>query len=247
VRAALALVISGLAPILGKEETGSALVELVIALLRDEVAEVRLNVISRIEELNRVAGVDGLVTTLLPAIFELAKDRQWRVRLEVIQFVPLLAAELGPNFFDEKLNSLCMSWLTDNVFAIREAAIANVRKLTETFGVDWAQANIIPSILNLHSHPNYLHRMTTLFSISAISAVAGQTVIANSLLPLVLRMAQDKVANIRFNVAKTLQALIPHIDAATVQSRVKPCLQKLTEDSDRDVKFYATQALALCV
>eukprot|EP00727_Mastigamoeba_balamuthi_P007605 m51a1_g3465 putative protein phosphatase 2a scaffold subunit (590) ;mRNA; f:735591-737992 len=247
VRAALASVIGGLAPIIGKEETTTVLVELIVKLLKDEVAEVRLNVISKIKKVNEVAGIEGLVSSLLPAIFELAKDRQWRIRLEIIQFIPLLAAELGPAFFDDKLSGLCMSWLTDNVFAIREAAIVNVRKMAETFGIEWTQANIIPSILSLHSHPNYLHRMTTLFAISALSAVVGPRLISDSLLPLVLRMAQDKVANIRFNVAKTLQALIPQLDAATVQQRVKPCLQKLAEDPDRDVKFYAGQSLALCV
>ena len=35
--------------------------------------------------------------------------------------MPLLAGQLGVDFFDEKLNSLCMTWLIDHVFAIRWA------------------------------------------------------------------------------------------------------------------------------
>jgi len=35
-----------------------------------------------------------LAQHLMPAIVELAEDRQWRVRLAIIEFIPLLAAEL---------------------------------------------------------------------------------------------------------------------------------------------------------
>lgn len=69
-------------------------------------------------------------------------------------------------FFDEKLGFLCMTWLGDCVFSIREAATNNLKKLTEVFGVEWAQNNIIPKVLALYTHPNYLYRMTTLFAIS---------------------------------------------------------------------------------
>ena len=59
-----------------------------------------------------------------------------------------------------------MSWLGDTVFSIREAATANLRKLTEVFGVDWANEAIIPKVMAMGQHPNYLYRMTTCFAIS---------------------------------------------------------------------------------
>jgi len=51
---------------------------------------------------------------LLPAIVELAEDSKWRVRFAIIEYMPLLAGQLGVEFFDEKLNSLCMTWLVDH-------------------------------------------------------------------------------------------------------------------------------------
>ena len=69
-------------------------------------------------------------------------------------------------FFDEKLGNLCMSWLGDCVFSIREAATINLRKLTEVFGVEWAKTTIIPKVLNMAQHANYLYRMTTIFAIT---------------------------------------------------------------------------------
>lgn len=182
----------------------------------------------------------------MPAIVELAEDRQWRVRLAIIDYIPLLAAELGVDFFNDKLGNLCMTWLGDSVYSIREAATTNLKRLTEVFGVEWAQNNIIPKVLALSSHNNYLYRMTVLFAISVLSKVVGPDVVNDTMLPLLVKMAQDPVPNIRFNVCKTLQALIPSLDSTVVQARVKPVLSKLLEDKDQDVRYFGQQAWLMC-
>jgi serine/threonine-protein phosphatase 2A regulatory subunit A len=114
-----------------------------------------------------VIGIELLSQSLLPAIIQLAEDKNWRVRLAIIQYIPLLASQLGVGFFDEKLSNLCMSWLGDTVFSIREAATFNLKKLTEVFGVAWAKEAIIPKVMAMGQHPNYLYRMTTCFAITA--------------------------------------------------------------------------------
>ena len=52
VRAALANQISGLAPLLGKDATIEHLLPLFLHLLKDEFPEVRLNIISKLEQVN---------------------------------------------------------------------------------------------------------------------------------------------------------------------------------------------------
>ncbi len=64
----------------------------------------------------QVIGIDLLSQSLLPAIVELAEDRHWRVRLAIIEYIPLLASQLGVDFFDDKLGALCMQWLGDQVW-----------------------------------------------------------------------------------------------------------------------------------
>ena len=135
-------------------------------MLKDDFPDVRLNIISKLELVNKVIGIELLSQSLLPAIVQLAEDKQWRVRLAIIEYVPLLASQLGVKFFDEKLATLCMSWLGDTVFSIREASVKNLKKLTEVFGVDWASGTIVPKVLAMGAHPNYLYRMTTCFAIS---------------------------------------------------------------------------------
>ena len=80
---------------------------------------------------------------------------------------------MGVEFFDDKLNSLCMTWLIDHVYAIREAATNNLKKLVEKFGTDWAQQTIIPKVIQMARDQNYLHRMTCLFCINVLAEACG--------------------------------------------------------------------------
>ena len=54
----------------------------------------RLNIISTLDVVNKVIGIGQLTETLLPAILELAEDKKWRVRLAIIEYMPLLAEQL---------------------------------------------------------------------------------------------------------------------------------------------------------
>jgi len=244
VRAALAANIMGLAPVLGKQGTIEQLLPMFLQLLKDEVPEVRLNIISKLDCVNDVIGTDLLSQSLLPAIVELAEDRQWRVRLAIIKYIPLLAQQLGKEFFNEQLNKLCMTWLVDCVFSIREAATENLQQLTETFGVDWAKEVIFPKVLSMCDHPNYLYRMTTLFSINVLAPVLGADVIISTVLPVTRKLVSDPVPNVRFNVAKTYEILLKELkERKDVHSQIATVLKELDKDSDRDVKYFAHRAL----
>ena len=58
-------------------------------------SQVRLNIISTLHAASAVIGVVQLSHSLLPAITELAQDRQWRVRMAIIDSIPRLASQLG--------------------------------------------------------------------------------------------------------------------------------------------------------
>ena len=50
-------------------------------------------------QVNQVIGIELLAQSLLPAIEELAEDKHWRVRLAILEHIPLLANQLGAEFF----------------------------------------------------------------------------------------------------------------------------------------------------
>lgn len=172
---------------LNENSTIEYLLPLFLQLLKDDFPEVRLNIISKLVNVNpgmdlyavsflfyliqfffflAVIGMDRLSQSLLPAIVDLAQDKQWRVRLAIIEYIPLLASELGMEFFNEKLFDLCMTWLGDAVFSIRDAATTNLKQLVDIFGSDWAKQTVLPRVTKMAENENYLYRMTMLFALT---------------------------------------------------------------------------------
>jgi serine/threonine-protein phosphatase 2A regulatory subunit A len=186
------------------------------------------------------------------------------------------------DFFNEQLANLCLSWLNDSVFSIREAASVNLKKLVEVFGVDWARTEIIPKIMLMISQPSFNYRLTTTLAITvstlhamirvsffdfffflrrrglfshavcshlqAISQAVTSEVISEDLVPpLVNELCSDTIPNVRFNACKAVEILVPLLLAGgarrCVDDLIIPTLKRMEVDSDKDVRFYASQAL----
>ncbi|KTF80240.1 hypothetical protein cypCar_00019264 [Cyprinus carpio] len=194
-----------------------------------------------------ILGKDNTVEHLLPLFLVQLKDEVTHLELGPVSLFLLWSKILliGVEFFDEKLNSLCMAWLIDHVLifmlayeltlvslpcstvcAIREAATCNLMKLVEKFGADWTQNTIVAKVLGMASDSNYLHRMTSLFCINALSEVCGQEITTKHMLPVVLKLSTDQVAS-------------------ALQAEVKPVLEKLATDQDMDVKYFALEAISV--
>uniref|UniRef100_A0A672R3R7 Serine/threonine-protein phosphatase 2A 65 kDa regulatory subunit A alpha isoform-like n=1 Tax=Sinocyclocheilus grahami TaxID=75366 RepID=A0A672R3R7_SINGR len=232
VKSALASVIMGLSTILGKDNTVEHLLPLFLAQLKDECPEVRLNIISNLDCVNEVIGIRQLSQSLLPAIVELAEDAKWRVRLAIIEYMPLLAGQLGVEFFDEKLNSLCMAWLVDHGRLL-------IRNVHNNYNCTCVQSAHDNNIVHIH------YRDISHYRIPALSEVCGQEITTKHMLPVVFKMSNDQVANVRFNVAKSLQKIGPVLDSNCLQTEVKPVLEKLASDQDMDVKYFAQEAISV--
>jgi serine/threonine-protein phosphatase 2A regulatory subunit A len=251
VRAALSSVVLGLAPVLGAAATIESLLPLFLRLLKDPSAQVRLNVIAHLEAVNSVLGLATLAQSLLPAIQELSADRSWRVRQAIIDFMPQLARQLGPAVFEAQpeLADLCLSWLADPVFAVREAAAGNLRRLAEVFGAAWADAVLVPRLLALRpedSRTAFQQRMTALAAMVTLGEAVGAPVLTARLLPAIALLARDAVPNVRFSVARSLQRLVAstlRAEPHAVRDVVRPCLEALAGDADADVRFFAQRAL----
>jgi len=67
--------------------------------------------------------------------------------------------------------------------------------------------------------------------------------LAHNLVPIVIELSSDRIPNIRLNVAKTLQTIIPLVDSSVVESKIKPALSKLLDDKDKDVKYFSSAAI----
>jgi serine/threonine-protein phosphatase 2A regulatory subunit A len=68
-----------------------------------------------------------------------------------------------------------------------------------------------------------------------------EVITEQQILATALRLCNDEIPNIRFNVAKALEVLASRLQVypggqAVVESEIIPALQKLQEDSDADVR-----------
>jgi serine/threonine-protein phosphatase 2A regulatory subunit A len=122
------------------------LLPLFLTLLKDEASEVRLNVISKLDGVNQVIGIPTLSQSLLPALTDLATDKQWRVRMAVLENLPLLGSQLEKSFFNERVLSLGLASLSDSVYQVREKACVNIQKLVSVFGQPWCFDYVIPKL-----------------------------------------------------------------------------------------------------
>ena len=101
-------------------------------------------------------------------------------------------------------------------------------------------------VLALVNNPHYLYRMTILVAIGNLAPVVSHDVLCSLMLPVVVASSEDKVPNIKFNVAKMLKQLIPLVDNSVWNEVIKPCLLSLSEDEDVDVRYFANQAMNSC-
>ncbi|KAF2579179.1 hypothetical protein F2Q68_00000580 [Brassica cretica] len=98
-------------------------------------------------------------------------------------------------------------------------------------------------VLDIVPNPHYLHRMMVLRAISLMAPVMGSEITCSKFLPVVVEASKDRVANVKFNVAKLLQSLIPIVDQSVVEKTIRQCLVDLSENPDVDVRYFANQAI----
>lgn len=94
VRVSFAEALVDLCPILGKDFTSSTLLPIILKFVKDDDADVRLNVIGKIDILIPVIGHDQVATIFSPIIIDLSKDPKWRVRLSIVEKLTFLAQQM---------------------------------------------------------------------------------------------------------------------------------------------------------
>ena len=243
VRSALAESLTKASPVFGTALTADTLVQYILKSIRDTSTAVRLRVIANLDHISGLLKLEELTPCLLPAVMELATDRQWRVRMSVLEYSSTLAKALGTDTFTEDLLPVTMRWLCDPVFKVREAASVNLGVLVKAMGPAYAKDHIVPPIGELAKNANYLYRMTALMAIDHIAAELEPSLVTELLLPMVKQMVTDSVANVRFNLAKTLQSLNPRVTRKG-SDEITNSLQLLSKDADIDVRFFAKEALS---
>ncbi|KAK1934208.1 Protein phosphatase 2A scaffold subunit [Phytophthora citrophthora] len=242
VRTAVSIACMELAPKLGEATSKSTLAPLLLLFLRDEVVDVRLNILKRMELLAQ--WMASFESVLLPAIADLARDLQWRVREAVILSIPALAGSLGGQYFQEHLLEIYVSAFTDMVGEVRLSATKILPQLLESLGSDYVLQNVMPRLNQIFDKSViYQERVNVLHALKQMAVEKVSSDLLTLMMTLAIRGAHDKIPNVRFVASMTLEQLCKFADASMVAAQVRPCLTEMVNDSDMDVKYYSSIAL----
>ena len=248
VRLSMGTCASTLAPAIGAELCVERLLPVLLLLLRDANPDVRLAVLASLAPLREVIGVELLGESLLPAVLELAGDAKWRVRLAVVEALPDLARQLqgegkgAAGRFGEELGGIAFSAMDDRVYSVREAAVRLVKELCDVYGPDWANGKALPRIGAMAGSEHHAARLTAVLAMQSLCDEEPQ--VRESVAPMLLDLAEDRIPNVRLAVARALCELLRQEGAWPALEDLAGKLGGMQEDADADVAFFARRAKA---
>ncbi|KAK4876220.1 hypothetical protein RN001_012642 [Aquatica leii] len=177
VKEALSGVITSLSPLFGLENTKLLLLPLITASLLNESSKIRENIISNLNNIISVIGIEEIADTVLKIITDLVNSSAsiWRTRRNLIVTVNYIAKHSGRQYFDVHLRPLYQKLLSDGVYAVRKTAPLILPILIKQFGFKWARDSILTDVLLLANHSHYLYRYVYLFCIDELVSPTIET------------------------------------------------------------------------
>ena len=205
----------------------------------------RLNLINGLEFINKSISVEEISNAIVPAVIDLCADTRWRVRVAVVECIPMIAKLFGVTFFNQRMLTTCMSWLCDNVSAVRKTATDNLKELAMLFGEQWTLDHVFSRVTDTFEDASFMKRLTALYTLQVLVYTnISVTTVAEIVIPVITLMMEDHVPNIRFNVAATAGCMKHFTDSkfAAIRAELNRILKVLRDDNDRDVRRYALAA-----
>lgn len=94
----------------------------------------------------------------------------------------------------------------------------------------------------------FTFRITLLHALTELISVVSNDIILEQILPFIEHLNDDKVPNIRFNVAKAYYVVVEKLGkndyANLINNSILPKLNELMKDEDPDVRYFANESFA---
>jgi len=240
VRLGLVSQLGEVSQVVGVDLLAQSLLPTILELASDAKWRVRAAIIAKMPHLARDLGAAFFGEKLVGQCVAWLRDDVHSIRLAAARNLEALARLFGPPWAAQCL----LPQLTH--MAERDLSASSLGRVPE---IEATPSSPAPS----------MDRMMALLALEALAPALGPDLCAKRVLPPVLLLAQDPVPNIRFTAAKALARLAPLLApqqpggqasnasaaaCALVRSEVEPRLVAMRDgDSDRDVKYFARQAL----
>ena len=240
VKGALASNVLKICELIGPKKTNEYVFPIFLTLIKDENIEIRMNLINNLSELNKEIEINNIIESIMPPIKEISANKSWRVRIQIMEIIPVLAKLFNQHLFMSNIFPICITSLMDNVFSIREASCKLFVTIYKDTKNDEFEKKLLEKLNELCLSSSYLLRNTALvyikFYIEKLDDKIYLDFFEKKLVGIVFNLSKDKIANVRINCAFTLNKIknIKFKDNK-ISGEINNIIETLKTDKDGDV------------
>ena len=238
VRSSLASNILSLAPIIGTKKTNEFIYPIFLDLIKDEDHDIRMLIFKNLDKLNEVVNTDNFVEGIFPSLTEISDNNNWRVRNQVQEIVPVFARIVKRSMFLEIIMPMCLKWLTDPVYAIRQNACKIIKRLYDIFKCEDFEKKLLNKISPMAKSDSYLIRITVVILIKEFLVDEYELeFLEKKLFPYIMKLSDDKIPNVRQACSVVIKKLARLSKNKDVIKDCKSIIEELKRDKDLEVTY----------
>ena len=230
-------------PLLNAKQINEIIFKVFNILLNDDNLDIKINIIQNIAELSQTIDLNNFIEKIIPSIISIAQNKSWRLRNKIINIIPSL---VNQNFFMNDIFPICLNYLTDHVYAIRESGskllcniYIDIYKNKENLMYEKKLNEKLDNMINLS---NYLMRNTCLIFIKFFCEKIEDKIYFNffekNLINYVYKLSNDKISNVRLNCGFIFNKIKNYeFNDKMHKDKIKKWIAILKNDEDKDVRI----------
>jgi serine/threonine-protein phosphatase 2A regulatory subunit A len=240
VKGALASNVLKICELIGPKKTNDYIFPIFLTLIKDENIEIRMNLINNLSELNKVIEIDNIIESIMPPIKEISANKSWRIRIQIMEIIPVLARLFNQHLFMNNIFPICITALMDSVFSIRESSCKLFVTIYKDTKNEEFEKKLLEKLNELCLSSSYLLRNTALvfikFYIEKLEDKIYLEFFEKKLIEIVFNLSKDKIANVRMNCAFILNKIknIKFKDNK-INGEINNIIEIFKKDKDEDV------------
>ena len=240
VRGALASNVLKIYSLLDPKKANDCIFPIFLTLIKDENLEIRMTLINNLSELNKAIEINNIIESVMPPIKEISANKSWRVRIQIMEIIPVLAKIFNQQIFMNHIFPICITSLMDSVFSIREAACKVFVTIYKDVKNDEFEKKLLEKLNELCNSTSYLLRNTVLVYIKFFIKYLDDKIyfdfFEKKLIGIVLTLSKDKIANIRISCAFVLNKLKDtKFKDNKINNEINNYVEMFKKDVDTDV------------
>jgi len=240
VKGALAANALKICELIGPKKTNDYIFPVFLTLIKDENIEIRMSLINNLPELNKVIDINNIIESIMPPIKEISANKSWRVRIQIMEIVPVLAKLFNQHLFMSNIFPICITSLMDSVFSIREASCKLFVTIYKDIKNEEFEKKLLEKLNELCLSSSYLLRNTALvyikFYIEKLDDKIYLEFFEKKLVAIVFNLSKDKIANVRLNCAFILNKIKNmKFKDNKINAEINSIIEILKADKDADV------------